>query len=397
MTIFNIARLPTASFKGVEFAYQDTSVDGGRKTISHEYPNRKERYVEDLGGIEKKFSITALTDNNVSFDDRDALIEVLESSGIGTLIHPTFGSQSVVCVGYNVSDNVKELGISKFTLNFEVASLNILPFKLNGNKGFLANLKSKILGKNEAVFDKEWKNVVKAKAKFDSAVKTTKQVANQINRASRLVQGAADSIGDATTALNQIVNSANSLVQSPSKLAANLRASFNNLSVGYNSAKDVFVVMSNLFGFDQRDRISNGNSQLQQDIKSNQDQLNNFVNAAAMAIAYNAAANIDYATLQDLNSVNLKLEAGFATLPSNLDKDIYQLILDMRVEATNIFSQLSISLPNIIDYEQINPISLNNLVYSFYGSLDLKENIRQLNQFGDTSRIQGNIKLLSNV
>jgi hypothetical protein len=58
---------------------------------------------------------------------------------------------------------------------------------------------------------------------------------------------------------------------------------------------------------------------------------------------------------------------------------------------------LSISLPNIIDYEQINPISLNNLVYSFYGSLDLKENIRQLNQFGDTSRIQGNIKLLSNV
>lgn len=397
MTIFNIARLPTASFKDVEFAYQDTSVEGGRKTISHEYPNRKERYVEDLGGLEKKFSITAWTDDNVSFGDRDDLIEALESVGVGTLIHPTFGSQEVVCTGYNVNDNIKEIGISKFTLNFEVASLNIIPFKLNGNKGFLANLKSKVLGKYEAAFNKAWKGVMKAKAKFDSAVKTAVKISNEMNRASRLVQGAASSIGDATTAINKIANSANSLVQSPSKLAASLRTSFDNLSVGYKTSEDVFKVMSSLFGFNERDRESNGNSQLQQDIKSNQDQMNNFVNAAVMAISYETAANINYATVEDLNSINAKLEAGFAALPANLDREVYQLLLDMRIETNNIFSQLSISLPNIINYEQLNPISLNNLVYSFYGSLDLKENIRQLNQFSDTSRIQGNIKLLSNV
>ena len=144
MTVFNIARLPTASFRDVEFAYQESSTDGGRKTVSHEYPNRKERYVEDLGGIEKKFSITAWTDDNVSFSDRDALIGALEGAGVGTLIHPTLGTHEVVCIGYNCNDNTKELGITKFTITFEVASLNILPSVLNGNKGFLANLKSKI-------------------------------------------------------------------------------------------------------------------------------------------------------------------------------------------------------------------------------------------------------------
>ena len=266
MTIFNIARLPTASFKDVEFAYQESSLDGGRKTVTHEYPNRKERYVEDLGGIEKRFSISAFVDNNVSFGDRDELIDVLESEGIGTLIHPSYGLQNVICVGYNVVDSIKEIGISKFTISFEVASLNIAPFKLKGNKGFLFNLKSKILGDNESAFNSGWKSVVKAKSKFDSAVKTTKQVAIKINRVSQLVQGSSSSIGDATTSLNQIVASANSLVQSPSVLSANLRTAFDNLSVGYNSSRDVFTVMSNLFGFNERDRVSNGNSSLQKDI-----------------------------------------------------------------------------------------------------------------------------------
>ena len=397
MTIFNIARLPTASFRGSDFAYQDSSIDGGRKTVTHEYPNRKERYVEDLGGIEKKFSVTAFTDDNVSYSERDALIEALEAKGVGVLIHPSFGSQNVVCIGYNIVDNIKELGISRFTISFEVASLNVLPSKLKGNKGFLANLKSKILGDSESSFDSNWKKVTAAKSKFDSAVKTTKNAANEINRVSRLVQGAGDSIGDATTALNQIVSSANSLVQSPSVLAANLRTAFDNLGVAYNSSQDVFNVMRNLFGFDSSDRQSNGNSQLQKDIKNNQDQMNNIVAAMAIATAYNAAGNINFSTIDDLNLVNSQLEDGFEALPTSLDRDIRASVVDMRIEASNIFANLAIGLPNIIDHIQMNPISLNNLVYSFYGSLDLKENIRELNMFGDTSRISGTIKMLSNV
>ena len=397
MTIFNIARLPTASFKDVEFAYQESSTDGGRKTISHEYPGRTERYVEDLGGIEKKFSITAWTDDNVSFSDRDALIQVLDSSGVGTLIHPTLGNQTVACIGYNLSDNVKELGITKFTISFEVASLNIVPSLLKGNKGFLATLKSSILGDSETAFDNGWKSVTKAKAKFDSAVKTVKNAANEINRVSKLVQGSADTFSDFTTSINQIISSTNSLVQSPSILAGKIRTAFDNLSVAYNSSRDVFNVVKNLFGSNSSDRQSSGNSQLQKDIKANQDQVNNFVNAAALALAYNAAGDINYATLDDLNAVSSTLEEGFALLPTTLDRDIYKSLIQMRIQASDLFANLAISLPNVANYEVINPTSLNTLVYSLYGSLDLKETIRSLNNFQDTSRISGTIKILTNV
>jgi uncharacterized protein YukE len=397
MTIFNTARLPDGQFRDAFFFYQESSGSGGRKTQTHEYPNKTERYVEDLGGLEKKFTLNVFTDDNVSYSERDALIKELDKAGVGTLVHPSFGDLEVVVVGYTFAESVKELGITKFTINFEVASQNVLPTKTTATKGRLAQLKSDILGDNEKAFDDGWQSVKNAKAKFDSGVKTLKRTANKINNIAKQIQGAGDSFADAITSLNQIVNSANKLVQAPSVLASNLRTSFDNLGVAFKNSKDLFNTTKKLFGFNESDQAIVGNSQIQKDIKTNQDQLNNFVNVAVLAIAYDASVNIEYNNLQELNQVIADLENGFNQLPDTIDKNLRDALLQMKIEATNIFSQLAISLPNVASYNIINPISLNNLIFKLYGSLELKETIRLLNNFGDTSQIQGNIKILTNV
>jgi len=397
MTIFNTARLPDGQFRDAFFFYQESSGSGGRKTQTHEYPNKTERYVEDLGGLEKKFTLNVFTDDNVSYSERDALIKELDKAGVGTLVHPSFGDLEVVVVGYTFAESVKELGITKFTINFEVASQNVLPTKTTATKGRLAQLKSDILGDNEKAFDDGWQSVKNAKAKFDSGVKTLKRTANKINNIAKQIQGAGDSFADAITSLNQIVNSANKLVQAPSVLASNLRTSFDNLGVAFKNSKDLFNTTKKLFGFNESDQAIVGNSQIQKDIKTNQDQLNNFVNVAVLAIAYDASVNIEYNNLQELNQVIADLENGFNQLPDTIDKNLRDALLQMKIEATNIFSELAISLPNVASYNVINPISLNNFIFKLYGSLELKETIRLLNNFGDTSQIQGNIKILTNV
>lgn len=396
MTIFNIAKLPFATYNGVEFAYQDSNVTGGRKTVTHEYPNADNRYVEDLGLLEKKFSVSAWTDDNVDYSVRDSLIEELDRSGIGTLIHPRYGEQNVVVVGYTINDNIRQLGISQFNIEFEVASLNTLPDQQAGNKGFLSNLKDNILGENKEVFDNAWKAVINSKDAFDSANRTLKQVGRRIRRASQVAQGSVDTFGDFTTSINEIINSSASLIQTPSVLSTKLQTSFNNLSVGYNNSQDLFDVCRDMFGFDEKDQDVIGNSSTSNDIRNNQDQLNNFVNASVLALAYNAAANINYSTLSNLNQAISDLENGYQSLP-NLNRNVRKLIIDARVEANKIFSQLAISLPRVIEYEIKNPTTLNVLVYSLYGSLELKNQIRDLNQFIDTSDIRGRIKILSNV
>lgn len=396
MTIFNTGKLAEGQFRDAYFFFQQSSGSGGRKTVSHEYPNKKERYVEDLGGLEKKFTLDVYTDDNVSYSQRDDLIKALDQKGVGTLVHPSFGNLEVVCVGYNFIDSIRELGITKFTISFEIDSLHILPVKVKGNKGLLANIKSKILGKNEEAFNAGWKSVKNAKAKFDSGVKTLKRTANKINNVAKQIQGAGDSFADFATSLNQIVASANRLVQAPSVLASNLRTSFDNMAVAFNNSKDLFNTTKKLFGFNESDQSVIGKSQIQLDIKNNQDQLNNFVNVAVLATAYEASVNIDYNNLQELNQVITDLEAGFNQL-SGINKDLYNDLVEMKIEANNVFSNLAISLPNIADYQVINPLPLNILVYNLYGSLELKETIRLLNNFGDTSQIQGNIKILTNV
>jgi prophage DNA circulation protein len=396
MTIFNTAKLPIASFKGVSFHYQDSSIDGGRKTVTHEYPDTNIRYVEDLGKLEKTFSITAIIDTNVSFSDRDSLIRVLEEEGVGVLIHPTFGEQNVALKGYTVADNINELGISRFNLTFEVAELNKFPQTTKGNKGFLSRLKSAVLGDSETAFDNGWSSVKNAKARFDSANASLKRTGRELRRASQLVQGSADTFSDFATSINELIDSSASLVQSPSILASKIRTTFDNLEVAYDNSQDVFDTAKALFGFNSSESENTGTSQQQQSIVNNQNQLNNIINASALALAYNAAGNINYRNLDELSAVNSILEDGFDNLPTELDREVYQSILDLRVEINDIFSNLSLSLARVVD-SKTKKTSLNVLAYSLYGSLKRKNDVRDLNQFIDTSRIEGDIKILSNV
>ena len=396
MTIQNIAKLPLASYKNVEFHYQDSTIDGGRKTITHEYPDTNTRYVEDLGRLEKTFSINAIIDTNVSFNDRDALIKVLEEEGIGVLIHPTFGSQNVSLKGYNIVDNINELGVSRFSLTFEVAEFNKFPVDTKGNKGFLAKLKTSVLGGSEASFDAAWESVKDNKAKFDSANASLKKTGRGLERASQLVQGSADTFSDFSTSINELIDSSASLVQSPSVLASKIRTTFDNLEVAYDSSQDVFDTAKALFGLDSADRNITGTSQIQKDIQTNQEQLTNIVNSSALALAYNAAGNIEYKTLDELNSINSFLEDGFDLLPDSLDREIRQQILELRIEINNIFSNLSITLARVVN-SNVKKTSLNILSYSLYGSLERKNDVRDLNQFIDTSQVEGDIKILSNV
>lgn len=397
MTIFNLGRIDDGSYKGASFSAQDVTLDGGRKKVIHEYPNKTKRFVEDLGGLEKKFSITVWTDDNVNFNQRDSLISALDSDGAATLYLPNYTVDNVVSIGYSVKDNIREIGISKFTISFEKASLNAFPIAKIGNKGLLANLKEKLLGDNEAAFNNGIKAIGNSKAKFDSFNKTVKDTAREIKRVSQTVAGSVDTFSDFATSINEIVDSSAALARTPSVLSAKLTTSFRNLELAYENSKDVFDVVKGLFGLNQSDQTIVGSSQQQSDIQINQNQIRNLVSAAAVATACNVAANIEYANTDELNEVVTDIDNGFNLLPDSLDRDIRNSLIEMRIELLNVVSDLSLSLPRISDYVVNNPMSLTVLTYQLYGSLDLKNTIRDMNQFNDTSRINGTIKILTNV
>ena len=278
MSILDLSTYDQLTLNGIDCYLQSTTLRGGRKKISNEYPFRKERFVQDLGALERKFTLVLFTDDNTGFDDKNDLLIELEAEGNIEMVHPEYGELIVQCLGYTCENNyINESGISRFTIEIEVASDNISPSDALANKGFLANLKSAILGKNEEKFNQAFKSVKNAKRKLYKAVKSIKKISNQMNSIAKKVQGLGDSFADFTTSLNQIANSAKSLAQTPSILSSKLTASLNNLQTAYSNSKDAFNVVKDLVGFDAGEKQANGNSQEQQDIVNNQNQLSNLI------------------------------------------------------------------------------------------------------------------------
>lgn len=107
-----------ASFRDVPFEVETTTLQAGRRTQLHEYPQRDIPYVEDLGRATRDLNFTAFVTGDDYVNQANALLAALEEPGPGTLIHPWFGSLTVslnapATVGFDAA-----LGVARFTLSF---------------------------------------------------------------------------------------------------------------------------------------------------------------------------------------------------------------------------------------------------------------------------------------
>ncbi len=390
------------SLNGITCYLQSTTCNGGRKTVSNEYPYRDLRYIQDLGGLERKFTINVITDDSEGFEDKKKFLKMLDEGGQLEMSHPDYGDLKVFCLTYTAeNDYIGEVGLTRISLNLEVASLNIFPLTAK-KKGFLARLKSAILGKNEEKFNKAWKTVKKVKGTFDNGVKTINSVARKMNQIAKKIQGAGNDFGKFTSSLNNLALSAKQLVQSPALLVANLKANFNNLTTAYSTAKDVFNIAKDIAKLNFNNVNMDSNSQQitnyvnSSAMDSNSQQITNYIVSSAMATCYEQVVLIDYKTTDEIDIAIKELEIAFKNMPSTIDKEVYDLLNQARIESMNTLNALAISLPSLNKISINNPISLTNLCYSLYGNLDLLETISKLNKIIDPTAISGDIWILKN-
>ncbi|WP_088147066.1 DNA circularization protein [Achromobacter denitrificans] len=116
-----------ASFRGVPFLVDAASGRRGRRTVLHEYPKRDDPMIEDMGLATQDHKFSAWVAGPDCFDQRDALLKVLEEPGAGELVHPWFGRVEVVCTGVGVSHSESEGGVVRFELEFAKGAAAAFP------------------------------------------------------------------------------------------------------------------------------------------------------------------------------------------------------------------------------------------------------------------------------
>ena len=122
--------LRPATFRGVPFEVDGSQFTGGRKSVNHEYPQRDENYVEDLGRATRKFALNAFVVGEDYLEKRNRLLSALEQGGPGTLIHPFYGSLDVSVDAFTVSESKADGGMASFSISFIESGL--LQFPSNG-------------------------------------------------------------------------------------------------------------------------------------------------------------------------------------------------------------------------------------------------------------------------
>ncbi|WAT03243.1 DNA circularization N-terminal domain-containing protein (plasmid) [Rouxiella badensis] len=126
--------LHKASFRGVPFAVEGGDGEFGRRQAVHEYPYRDSVWVEDMGRATRRITLTGYilqssllyTASDV-MTQRNSLVAAAESSGAGTLIHPTLGELTVSIPpgGLKISESKDEARMFRFTLTAIESGLKV--------------------------------------------------------------------------------------------------------------------------------------------------------------------------------------------------------------------------------------------------------------------------------
>lgn len=121
-----MAKMP-ASFRGVSFWVESSDLSVGRRTVTHQYPQRDEPFTEDLGRAAREYRFSAFVLGEDYIEQAKKLREALEKPGAATLVHPEFGEIQVVAQPGASMSFSQSMRRANFSLAFVEAGLNAFP------------------------------------------------------------------------------------------------------------------------------------------------------------------------------------------------------------------------------------------------------------------------------
>lgn len=111
-------RLGPARFRGAAFYVDRAALDAGRKTVTHEYPQRDTAFVEDLGRQARAFTIDGYVIGDDYLAQKERLLDAVEQPGPGTLDHPYYGTRRVAVTGFHLEESLSEGRMARVSIQF---------------------------------------------------------------------------------------------------------------------------------------------------------------------------------------------------------------------------------------------------------------------------------------
>lgn len=119
------ADLLPASLRGVPLLVNVERAQGGKKTVTHEYPDSDRRFTEGLGKLPPKFSLEVWVQDPNAISKRIHIENTFDRPGLAWLVHPVYGGCSVETTTRDSEMRQTELGLFRLNLNFETSEASV--------------------------------------------------------------------------------------------------------------------------------------------------------------------------------------------------------------------------------------------------------------------------------
>jgi prophage DNA circulation protein len=386
-------QLQAASFRGVPFLVESETVNRGKKTATHEYPNSDKRFTEDLGKLPPKFTLDALIHGEDALQQRGQLEEALEQPGLGDLVHPVYGTVQVKSTTFSVTSNQRSIGEFRFSINFETSEpvVSASPVTPSNEQTVTKNVSDARQNILDGIED-FYQNPESALNLTDAADK----LSDMYDSLEGAMSVAIDTITQPVADFNRAVNVARDNVFKTAQFAADVKSdlanTFGNALLIVTDPASLFTSWDGLLDFDIDAVVGPTNTVRRIEKEINSGILNEFTRFTALVNAYEAAVYTEFTTIDELNEVQSNLDSRYQEFliddPSEYKdagikslaeiEDIFNSIAVVRNSATEVFNTKEQTLWRSTTISPGNT-SMSLTAFRYYGTLDNLDQLIALN------------------
>jgi prophage DNA circulation protein len=406
-------QLLPASLDGVPFDFKDTGNTLGRRTVTYEFPDRDEPFVEDLGRRARRFSIDAIVLEPNYFAKRDALIEVLERGGVHTLVHPYRGTLPVrIDAAVDMRETIADGGMASFRLVFVEAGTDEERLQIPDTTTRVNDLANRTVEELSSSTSLSILDTIQDVAQaaingVNDASSALRKVRGKIAAKMNTIESLSQAIRSFESEVSQLLNTPQQLVNQFAGLVASVldlvrtaagitdAAPRNTIPLDFNRPEILRESFRSLRDFTVEDPEPPDTTPQRQLEASNQDAIEQMVAVAALAETSRIMATLTLESANQAQAIRDELADAFETqLNSEATEDpLFEALQDLRTEIVTHLQRVAQDLPVVSLVTP--PISINALVlaYSLYGDADQDLDIVTRNDIANPNFIPGGVEI----
>lgn len=376
------ARSGPGSFRGARFRIDSNELSGGKKTVTHEYPQRDDGFVEDLGQRTGVFTVNCYVIGDEYIAARDALVAALKKSGPGELILPYEETVRAVAVNYRVSEQREEGGIARFQLDFQESPAlpkfpDALPDRMSRIDSRLSTVldKAKVsIGKNYKVLGEPAKFLRSLSAVVKSAGAAVRTAFAPVTSAITAVTGTVDAATEFTSDLKREIDSlildADKLVRSPFVAADRFRSLFESLFKSPALPARNITALLEVYNFVASIPSPAPTTVHRTREAANYVAMQSMVRRSALAAAANFAPRGVFESYQEALGVRESITAKLDEQIETADDDSFDALVDLRAELVKSLPGEDNTLARLVNFTPRFTQPSLVLAHRLYGNVD---------------------------